>query len=80
MRKLLDFKLQTDDVLHRQISTKADLLGLDDTPPRAWSTGSYRNVRANNSRQMSAFPRKPLVKYRSRRLRGNVMEAAASAP
>jgi len=36
MRKLLDFKLQADDVLHRQISTKADLLGLDDAPPRAW--------------------------------------------
>jgi hypothetical protein len=36
MRKLLDFKLQADDVLHRQISNKADLLGLDDAPPRAW--------------------------------------------
>jgi hypothetical protein len=36
MRKLLDFKLQADDVLHRQISNKADLLSLDDTPPRVW--------------------------------------------
>ena len=36
MRKLLDFKLQADDVLHRQISSKADLLSLDDMPPRAW--------------------------------------------
>jgi hypothetical protein len=36
MHKLLDFKLQADDVLHRQISTKGDLLGLDDAPPRAW--------------------------------------------
>jgi hypothetical protein len=36
MRKLLDFKLQADDVLHRQISDKADLLSLDDAPPRAW--------------------------------------------
>jgi len=36
MRKLLDFKLQADDVLHRQISSKADLLSLDDAPPRAW--------------------------------------------
>jgi hypothetical protein len=36
MRKLLDFKLQADDMLHRQISTKADLLSLDDAPPRAW--------------------------------------------
>jgi hypothetical protein len=36
MRKLLDFKLQADDVLHRQISNKADLLSLDDAPPRAW--------------------------------------------
>jgi hypothetical protein len=37
MRKLLDFKLQADDVLHRQISNKADLLSLDDPPPRAWN-------------------------------------------
>jgi hypothetical protein len=36
MRKLLDFKLQADDVLHRQISGKADLLSLDDAPPRSW--------------------------------------------
>jgi len=36
MRKLLDFKLQADDMLHRQISNNADLLGLDDAPPRAW--------------------------------------------
>lgn len=36
MRKLLDFKMQADDVLHRQISSKGDLLGLDDAPPRAW--------------------------------------------
>jgi hypothetical protein len=36
IKKLLDFKLQGDDVLHRQISEKADLLGMDDLPPRAW--------------------------------------------
>lgn len=36
MRKLLDFRLQGDDVLHRQISQKPDLLGMDDMPPRAW--------------------------------------------
>lgn len=36
MRKLLDFRLQADDVLHRQISNKADLLSPDDAPPRAW--------------------------------------------
>jgi hypothetical protein len=36
MRKLLDFRLQVDDVLHRQISQKPDLLSLDDMPPRAW--------------------------------------------
>lgn len=36
MRKLLEFKLQADDVLHRQISPKADLLTIDDMPPRAW--------------------------------------------
>ena len=36
MRRLLDFKLQADDVLHRQISANADLLSLEDVPPRAW--------------------------------------------
>ena len=36
VKKLFDFKLQGDDVLHRQISEKADLLGMDDVPPRAW--------------------------------------------
>lgn len=36
MKKLLDFKLQGDDVLHRQISTSADLLSIEDMPPRAW--------------------------------------------
>lgn len=36
MRKLLDFKLQVDDVLHRQISSRADLLSVDDVPPRTW--------------------------------------------
>ena len=36
MRRLLDFRLQADDVLHRQISGKADLLSLEDVPPRAW--------------------------------------------
>jgi hypothetical protein len=36
MRKVLDVKLQADDGLHRQISNKADLLSLDDAPPRAW--------------------------------------------
>lgn len=35
VKRLLDFKLQGDDVLHRQISGKADLLGMDDLPPRA---------------------------------------------
>lgn len=35
MRKLLDFRTQADDVLHRQISHKRDLLGIDDMPPRA---------------------------------------------
>lgn len=36
MRRLHDFRLQADDVLHRQISAKTDLLSLDDVPPRAW--------------------------------------------
>lgn len=36
MRRLLDFKLQADDALHRQISVKPDLLTMDDMPPRTW--------------------------------------------
>jgi hypothetical protein len=36
MRKLHDFKLQADDVIHRPISPTPDLLSLDDMPPRAW--------------------------------------------
>lgn len=36
VRKLRDFRLQASDVLHRPISRKADLLGLDDMPPRIW--------------------------------------------
>jgi hypothetical protein len=36
MRKLFDFKLQADDALHRQISSRPDLLSLEDIPPRAW--------------------------------------------
>lgn len=36
MRRLLDFKLQADDALHRQISRKLGQLGLDDVPPRIW--------------------------------------------
>jgi hypothetical protein len=35
-RRLLDFKLQADDVLHRQISASTDLLGIEDMPPRVW--------------------------------------------
>jgi hypothetical protein len=35
-RRLLDFKLQADDVLHRQISKRTDQLGIDDMPPKVW--------------------------------------------
>jgi hypothetical protein len=33
---LLDFKLQADDALHRQISKRTDRLGIDDMPPKIW--------------------------------------------
>jgi hypothetical protein len=46
MRKLLDFRLQADDVLHRQISSRADLLSLDDVPQEPGSTGSCRSAQA----------------------------------
>jgi hypothetical protein len=36
IKKLLDFKLQGDDALHRQISEKTDLIAVEDLPPRAW--------------------------------------------
>ena len=34
MKRLLEFKNQADDALHRQISSKPDLLSFDDMPPR----------------------------------------------
>jgi hypothetical protein len=36
MKRLLDFRLQADDALHRQISAQTDLLSLGDIPPRVW--------------------------------------------
>jgi hypothetical protein len=36
MKRLLDFRLQADDAMHRQISAQTDLLSLGDIPPRAW--------------------------------------------
>jgi hypothetical protein len=36
MKKLLDFKLQGDDALHRQASQHRDLLSIEDVPPRTW--------------------------------------------
>ena len=35
-RRLLDFKLQADDALHRQISKRTDHLDIDDMPPKVW--------------------------------------------
>jgi hypothetical protein len=35
-RRLLDFKLQADDALHRQISKGSDRLTIDDMPPKVW--------------------------------------------
>jgi hypothetical protein len=35
-RRLLDFKLQADDALHRQISARTGLLTMEDMPPRVW--------------------------------------------
>lgn len=35
LHRLLDFRIQADDVLHRQISSRSDLLSLEDMPPRA---------------------------------------------
>jgi hypothetical protein len=34
--RLLDFKLQADDALHRQISRRPDRLDVDDMPPKIW--------------------------------------------
>jgi Pyridine nucleotide-disulphide oxidoreductase len=36
MRRLLDFKLQAGDALHRQTSRKPDQLGFDDIPSKIW--------------------------------------------
>jgi hypothetical protein len=34
--RLLDFKLQADDALHRQISKRTDRLSIDGMPPKIW--------------------------------------------
>jgi len=36
MRRLVDFRLQADDALHRQISSQKAHLTLDDLPPSVW--------------------------------------------
>ncbi len=36
IKRLLDLRLQGDDALHRQISTKADFLRFEDLPPGTW--------------------------------------------
>ncbi|MDH6607323.1 hypothetical protein M2164_002958 [Streptomyces sp. SAI-208] len=36
MSKLSDFRATADDVLHRQISNNADLIEMEDLPPRTW--------------------------------------------
>lgn len=51
MGKLLDFRTQADDALHRQISRKPDLLSLDDMPSRTW---------VNRLLQECADPARPL--------------------
>jgi len=35
MKRLAEFRTQADDVLHRQISRRADFLDIDDMPQRA---------------------------------------------
>jgi len=63
----------------RAISNKADLPGLDDAPPRAWSTGSCRNMRANNPRQIRMFLGRAAVHiYASFRLAEGVVCASAA--
>jgi hypothetical protein len=34
--RLYEFRFQADDVLHRPISSRNDLLEIDDLPPRIW--------------------------------------------
>jgi hypothetical protein len=38
-RRLLDFKLQADDALHRQMSKRTTRLDIDDLPPKVWVNG-----------------------------------------
>ena len=59
VRRLLDFRLQADDVLRRQISRYPDLLSLEDMPPRAClnrllqecASASTDNAHARNAHQ-----------------------------
>lgn len=36
MQRLLDFKAQADDVMHRRISKRPDVITMHDVPPRAY--------------------------------------------
>jgi hypothetical protein len=42
--KLKDFKAQGDDVMHRQIRKSADLIEMEDLPPRTWLNALLREV------------------------------------
>ena len=58
-RRLLDFKLQADDALHRQISKRTDHLGVDDMSPKIWVNRILQECaeeRYETSRVSSATP------------------------
>ena len=47
-RRLLDFKLQADDALHRQISRRDSQVGIDDMPPKIWVNRILQECAATN--------------------------------
>ena len=53
VRRLLDFRLQADDVLHRQITRHPDLLSLEDMPPPGMPEPALARVRERERGQRS---------------------------
>lgn len=82
MRKLLDFKLQADDALHRRISPKFDLLTVDDLPRRIWVNRLLQEcasprLTSKYEELPAGLKQRPSEAARSHAVRGQVQEPAS---
>lgn len=70
VRRLDAFRLQANDALHRTISRKADLLVIDDVPPRLW---------INRLRMLCTHALSPAAAVAARQCLGTGISGSASA-